>query len=201
MESPVYYERNLPHWLPGGSNLFVTFRLAGSLPAAALARLRAEFTLPSDAATPFDPTENYARQRRYFGCFDALLDRSTTGFFWLREPPIAQVVASALHYFDRKNYELIGYCIMPNHVHLVVSLSEAAPPLMRTLQQLKGYSALQANRLLGLSGQFWQRESYDHIVRGPEEMQRIIAYVVNNPVKAGLVADWQQWPYTYWAPP
>jgi len=87
---------------------------------------------------------------------------------------------------------------MPNHVHAVVSLTKDAPPLADTLQRLKGYTALQANKLLERSGQFWQRETYDHLVRSGEEMARIIAYVVNNPVKAGLVERWEQWPYTYW---
>lgn len=90
---------------------------------------------------------------------------------------------------------------MPNHVHLVVSLAYNAPLLVETLQRIKGYTALQANKLLGRTGQFWQRETYDHIVRSGEEMQRIIAYVLNNPVKAGLVDTWEQWPHTYWAEP
>ena len=49
-------------------------------------------------------------------------------------------------------------------------------------------------------GAFWQHESYDHVVRNEKEFERILAYIVNNPVKAGLVADWQDWPYTYMAP-
>ena len=47
-------------------------------------------------------------------------------------------------------------------------------------------------------GSFWQAESYDHVVRNGE-LERIISYVLENPVKAGLVEDWEQWPYTYLA--
>ncbi|MDU0371694.1 transposase [Hymenobacter endophyticus] len=107
-------------------------------------------------------------------------------------------MAASLHHFHSKAYKLLCYCIMPNHVHVIVSPPENAPSLAETLQRIKGYTALQANKLLGRTGQFWQRETYDHIVRNSEEMQRIIAYVVNNPVKAGLVESWEQWPYTYW---
>ena len=85
---------------------------------------------------------------------------------------------------------------MPNHVHVVVELPEGAPPLAKTLQLLKGYSSRQANQLLGRSGSFWQAESYDHVVR-PGELERIIRYVLENPVKAGLVNDWQKWPYSF----
>ncbi|MDO7845181.1 transposase [Hymenobacter sp. M29] len=100
------------------------------------------------------------------------------------------MVGTALRHYHGNAYTLVCYCLMPNHVHLVVSLPDEAPPLLKTLQHLKGYTAQQANQLLGRTGQFWQRETYDHLIRSPEEMTRIIAYVVNNPVKAGLAANW-----------
>ena len=190
----IHYERNLPHRLPAGSNIFLTFRLADSLPAAQLARLRAQFS--SAAADADEPS--YARQRRYFGRFDDLLDGGHHGPVWLRNPAVAAVVAAALCHYHDKAYTLVCYCLMPNHVHLVVSLPDNAPLLIKTLKHLKGYTAQQANKVLGRTGQFWQRETYDHVVRSPEEMTRIIAYVVNNPVKAGLVASWEEWPHTYW---
>jgi putative transposase len=114
----------------------------------------------------------------------------------LQQPEIAAVVVQSLHHFHGKSYELLSYCLMPNHVHMVVLLPDGAPPLVRTLQRLKGYTALQANKLLGRTGAFWQAESYDHVVRAGE-LERIISYIVDNPVKAGLVDDWQQWPFTY----
>lgn len=55
------------------------------------------------------------------------------------------------------------------------------------LRKLKGTSARQANTVLGLTGQpFWQEESYDRLVRGPEEFKRIENYILQNPVRAGL---------------
>ncbi len=66
------------------------------------------------------------------------------------------------------------------------------------MHMLKGYSAHEANGVLKRQGKFWQAESYDHFVRDGAELERIIYYVVNNPVKAGLVDDWDQWPWTYW---
>ena len=76
---------------------------------------------------------------------------------------------------------------MANHVHLLVRPRVIAS---RFLQTLKGYTAREANRLLGRTGQpFWQAESYDHSVRDDRESDRIKAYIENNPVKAGLVAN------------
>src|SRR6266571_4359632 len=61
--------------------------------------------------------------------------------------------------------------------------------LASIMQSLKGYTAFQSNRLLERKGEFWAHESYDHYVRNAEEWNRIIAYVLNNPVKARYVAD------------
>ncbi|MBU6120329.1 transposase [Hymenobacter siberiensis] len=136
MNVPEYYERNLPH------------RLAGSLPLEVIARLKAE------AAAPPDIPADYAAQRRYFGRFDAFLDQATTGPTWLRVPAIAALVAEALHHRHGTGYELVAYCIMPNHVHAVVALPDDAPPLLRTLQSLKANTAILANRHLQRTGPF-----------------------------------------------
>ncbi|GAA4496277.1 transposase [Hymenobacter ginsengisoli] len=198
MSNLIYYERYLPHRLPPGETIFITFRLAGSLPQEVLVRLQAEAQLAQQRSAP-DVGLRYAEQKRYFGRFDALLDGSTHGPTWLGQPAVAAIVQQAIHYPDRKGYDLRCYCIMPNHVHLVVDLPDDAPPLAKTLQTLKGYSSFQANKLLGLSGAFWQAESYDHVVRSGE-LDRIISYVLENPVKAGLVDEWPKWPYSYLAP-
>ena len=65
------------------------------------------------------------------------------------------------------------------------------------MQSLKGRTARQVNLLLGRSGDFWQHENYDHVVRDEAERQRIVTYILNNPVKANLVEHWQDWPWTY----
>ena len=70
-------------------------------------------------------------------------------------------------------------------------------PLKRIMQSLKRYTARQANKVLERKGAFWQAESYDHVVRDADELVRIVQYVINNPVKAGLVSYWEAWPWTY----
>ena len=195
MADLIYYERNLPHRLPPGEAIFVTFRLAGTLPREILAAMQAEAERLQNSRE-LNPGQLYAEQKRYFGSLDKLLGQAAHGPTWLRQPQIAAVVSQSLQHFDGKGYKLLCYCLMPNHVHLVVALPDEAPPLARTLQRIKGYTALQANKLLARTGAFWQAESYDHVVRNGE-LERIIAYVVENPVKAGLVEDWQQWPHTH----
>lgn len=198
MSNSIYYERYLPHRLPPGETIFITFRLAGSLPQGTLARLQAEAQL-AQQQYEFDTSLRYAEQKRYFGRFDTLLDGADHGPTWLRQPAVAAIVQQAICYPAGKGYDLVCYCIMPNHVHLIVALPDNAPPLVKTLQLLKGYSSFQINKLLGLSGAFWQAESFDHVVR-PGELGRIVSYVLENPVKAGLIDVWQKWPYSYLAP-
>ncbi|RZK33957.1 MAG: hypothetical protein EOO61_14400, partial [Hymenobacter sp.] len=94
MSNRLYYERNLPHRLPPGSDIFLTFRLADSLPAKVLFKLQAQFTSADDEPS----TNTYAQQRRYFGRFDELLDASQHGPTWLQEPAIAEIIAGSLRY-------------------------------------------------------------------------------------------------------
>lgn len=65
------------------------------------------------------------------------------------------------------------------------------------MQSLKGYTAWKCNVALERTGAFWQHESYDHVFRDEGEFGRVIRYVLDNPVKAGLVEQWQNWDWNY----
>jgi len=121
-----------------------------------------------------------------FVWLDRYLDTIRTGPQYLRMESVAQTVADALRRgVDIRHYDLHAWCIMPNHVHVLLTPCIAAS---RLLQLLKGVTAREANKLLGRTGEpFWQAESYDHWVRNETEFDRIAAYIENNPVKAGLV--------------
>ena len=122
----LYYERHLPHRLPPGEIIFVTFRLARTLPLQVIGQLQEEMNLLRQRPNLL-PAERYAAQKRYFGRFDHLLAQAGHGPTWLRLPQVAEVVAQSLHYFHGTHYDLLSYCLMPNHVHAVVRL----PPRRR----------------------------------------------------------------------
>ena len=157
-------------------------------------------------------------RRQWFRKFENIMDAAESGPVWLKDDRIANEVADSLHYRDGKVYCLDAYCIMANHVHvvftpLIIQSSRADVvnsaenttqtealcynPLSSIMQSLKGYTAYKANRLLGRSGAFWQPESYNHVVRDLNEWRRIVTYVLNNPVKAGLVDTWEKWQWNY----
>jgi REP element-mobilizing transposase RayT len=115
---------------------------------------------------------------------DRLLDEERAGPVYLRIPAVANVVITWIHKGTPANYLLHRWVVMPNHVHLL--LTPKIPPSI-ALRRLKGGSAREANQLLGLTGKpFWQDESYDHLVRGEKEFERIENYILQNPVRAVL---------------
>jgi REP element-mobilizing transposase RayT len=169
----VFYERHLPHWHPEGKDLFFTWRLEGSLP-------RNRYVPPEGLTSG-----------QAFVWIDRLLDRALTGPTWLTQPEVAKIVADSLHYGQDtlNHYTLHAYVIMANHVHLLISPKVAASKIT---QSLKGFTAHEANRVLSRTGRFWQAESYDHWVRDRREFDKIVAYIENNPVKAGLASAPEQ---------
>ncbi|GAB3525355.1 hypothetical protein GCM10027442_54710 [Emticicia fontis] len=85
---------------------------------------------------------------------------------------------------------------MSNHVHLLFWLNEDRA-LYGVMHSLKRYIANKANQLLDREGAFWARESYDRAVRNNQELKRIIHYILMNPVKAGVVKNWEDYPWTF----
>ena len=214
-QETVFYRRNLPHIHPQNGIFFITFRLAGSLPDHIMQQLKNEReiqikTLEQKLSPKELATKTYKIDKRNFAKFDEWLDNSSEGPQWLLNQDIAQIVANKIHQFDGRRFRLIAYCIMSNHVHLLIDMTDFDNhmasnvrgktkdyPLADILRLLKGSTARQCNFKLEQSGAFWHSESYDHYVRDEEELAKIVEYVLNNPVKARLVEDWQEWRFNY----
>lgn len=139
----------------------------------------------------------YAEQKRLFAATDDFLDMNLNEPYWLREKEVAEMVDKAILFYDQRHYDLHAFCIMPNHVHMMMTLLPDAPVLFKVMQNLKRYTAVHANKLLKRAGMFWEEESYEHIVRDEREFWNILNYILRNPVKAGFVQKWQEWPFTF----
>jgi REP element-mobilizing transposase RayT len=202
----TFYRRNLPHIQPEGATLFITSRLAGSLPAVVLEELHREkeamecelgkITNNKERAEKAD-----VKSRRFFDIWDDALDKFRTDANFLAEPRVADLIAESLHYRDGKVYDLLAFTILPNHQHLVFMPLEEGNgkyySLSKIMHSLKRHTAREANLILGREGEFWQHENYDRYIRDEAELERIVKYVLYNPVKAGLVDDWRKWKWTY----
>jgi REP element-mobilizing transposase RayT len=127
---------------------------------------------------------------------DAKLDKADYGPRWLEEEAVAGCVVQAIGRGETalRQYIVHAFVVMPNHVHLLI---EPRIPLARIMNGLKGVSARDANRILARTGKhFWQDESFDHWVRDTAEFQRIRDYIIQNPVRAGLVGRPEEWPWS-----
>ncbi|MCB9275444.1 MAG: hypothetical protein H6564_15475 [Lewinellaceae bacterium] len=211
----TYYRLSLPHLQPTCAPFFVTFRLHGSIPRIKLFQLRQEFeesVARIRAEGSSIQNELIAgEQERCFIEYDKLLHTIQSGPHYLRQPEIAQMVKKELHRFDGVLYDLICYCVMSNHVHILIDtaiqITEDASqcefenmdfePLQNIMKRIKGPTAVYANRMLKRSGKFWQRESYDRYVRNEIEARNTVAYILDNPVKAKLTDDWRKYPHSY----
>jgi len=196
-----YYRRKLPHFQPVEAVLFITFRLAGSLPSYVIDKLEQDKNRIEKMLEKVDGAEQhkelrYEQQKKWFAKYDNYLDDAKYGPKWLEDKRIAGMVCDSLIYRDNKVYRLDAFSIMPNHVHLVfkplVGQDDILPfSIAKILHSLKRYTAIGANKIIGREGQFWQHESYDHVIRDDDEMNGVVQYVLNNPVKAGLVDYWK----------
>lgn len=182
-----YYRNQLPHFDPKDRPYFITYRLAGSISKSESRRL---FELHRLAGSG-------EGDRQFFASFDSILDRN--GPYYLRQPEIRDIVGSSLRKMDElKKIRLLAYSIMPNHVHAVFEHLEADRPLYRLLQDHKSETARLANKALGSTGRFWAKESYDRVIRDGKQ-GHAIEYTLFNPVSAGFVKDWREWPGTFLA--
>ncbi len=210
----TFYKGNLPHWQPPGATFFITWRLCDSLPRSALEQIEATRQLLEREVARAVETDEERKIRHFkklFALYDGLLDKAEGGRPWLKDEKIAAVVENALLRRYANLYTLWAYVVMPNHVHVflrpkLIARTEVRAtdndwqeyaPLKKITQYLKGNSAREANNILGRTGQsFWQEESYDHWARDEDEFYRIIAYIENNPVKAGLAPLPEGWPWS-----
>ena len=172
----------IPHWEVDGGTYSVTFRELDSLPRHVRLRLDAErLAIRKSISGDRMPTviENTQIRRLCELSLDGELDRA---YGRCRIGQLAQVVASALTHFDRDRYELFAWSVMPNHVHVVFTAHE---PLQKTLHSWKSFIAHQAD------GPLFEREYFDRLIRDERDLEASIAYVRNNPSKAGM----HNWPW------
>ena len=96
----------------------------------------------------------------------------------------------------KKEIRLFCYCVMPDHLHILLSLNDNYPKrLQEWVSAFKRYTSKTTCDLCGIKP-LWQKNFYDHVVRKEESLIEIAEYIVNNPVRKGMVELWEQYPYS-----
>ena len=187
-ETPAYHCRKyLPH-IENQPLQFITFRLYDSLPKEVIERFKAY----KDALTHEESDKE--QQRQLLILLDKYED-SGYGQCFLRDERIAQIVQEALLRSHGEQYELVQWCIMPNHVHVLIRVMPDIS-LSTILHGWRSFTSHEANKLLGRRGQFWMHEYFDRYIRDTDHFNKTVNYIRNNPVKAGLTTDPDLWRWT-----
>ncbi len=207
-----YFHGCLPHFDSTQVIQFITFRLADSLPQERLRQIEEELaSLPESEQDP-------ERRKKMEHWLDAGM-----GCCALKHPEVAKVVQDAFLKFDGERYKLIAWCIMPNHVHVLIQPKIQLGKIVQSRKSYTGRWAIERNKALGLGipsdevdregprddasveleldtprapGRFWMRDYWDRFVRNEEHFYNVVKYIHENPVKAGLCNAPEEWQWS-----
>jgi putative transposase len=87
-----------------------------------------------------------------------------------------------------------AYILMPDHFHACVAIDDRRLTISAWMKSLKN-TCSHVFRKAGLASPHWKKGFFDHILRSGESYSEKWKYVRENPVRAGLVRDWNEWPY------
>ena len=196
---------NLPHWYQPGVTYFVTFRTDDSIPVQLASQWRRrrdtwlrKYGIDSRRQCWKDDLGRLSRddQRKFHETFSRdFLDYLDRGYgeCVLKDRELSSIVADSLLHFDGDRYLMGDFVVMPNHVHLLVCL-QGDTEIEAQCTSWKKFTAREINRHMGQKGRFWQEESFDHLVRSPEQFEAIQRYIAANPRSAGL----REGEFHYW---
>ena len=166
----------LPHFDAPGTQQFLTWRLADSLPASRRGEWEHLLRIKDERDKQVQ--------------LEAYLDKGR-GSCVLRRADVAEELERTFLFDDVRRCRLLAWVIMPNHVHLLVEMWQT--PLSKLLHSWKILTSKRANALLNRSGQLWQDDYRDRYMRDEEHYRKTVRYIEHNPVKAGLVKSPEQW--------
>ncbi len=176
---------HLPHWQQDSVFVFVTWRLADSVPFGVMALWRKEQdSWLSDHPKPWDEATELEYHKKFSSQLEEWMDQGM-GNCTLNNPDHARIVADSLLFFDGERYFIDTFVVMPNHVHVLIRLQNEFP-LENVIQSWKQFSARLINQLSDKSGSFWHKRYWDRLVRSEEHFWKIRRYILKNPEKAKL---------------
>jgi type I restriction enzyme R subunit len=176
---------HLPHWQQDSVFVFVTWRLADSVPLGVMTRWRDDRdSWISAHPKPWDEVTELEYHRIFSTQLEDWMDQGM-GSCTLSNPDYARIVADSLLFFDGDRYFIDSFVVMPNHVHVLMRL-QTGFSLEKVVQSWKQFSARQINQRQEKSGSFWHKRYWDRLVRSEDHFWKIRRYILRNPEKAKL---------------
>lgn len=122
----------------------------------------------------------------------------------MNDPQVARIITGAFQYFAGQRYEFHAFCVMPNHVHLLIrALLKSYDEyyhMADIVQSLKSFTSRKINNHLGRKGQVWDHFYFDRVVSDLSSYENVVQYIMINPVKAKLVRNIEDWKYSFFDP-
>lgn len=191
------------------------YRLHNSIPAVQLSQLRETYREQLEELARLYSKKDlqdkhlrqaYQRERDILDAgfqqsIDEELDRIRQGPTYLKEPQLQKVIIDSWLSMERMGLVLVyAVCVMPNHVHALVSHAEpeGCSPLAPLMEKHKRFTGTRINKYLGIQGQrVWDSSVFDRDVR-PGRFDTVFWYILKNPVKAGFCQNFEEWTGSYW---
>lgn len=185
IEIPYSHSRGYHPHIECKQYQFITFRLADSFPTSQIADWKREMEI-----TPETPQNNekMAKLRKLIDKYED----AGYGDCILKDDSIASIMKDALFAHNGIDYNIVRWCIMPNHVHVLIEVMEGKM-LTTIVKTWRSYTAHKFNEILGRKGGVWMKDYFDRFIRDDAHFRDVVAYIDNNPVKAGLVRESYEW--------
>ena len=205
----------LPHRDCYGLLQSITIRLADSLPQEKLRELDVEMEktkrdaelglrVPGKKEAELGlraPRVHVTREVQRRKRIEAWLDAGM-GCCALGHPLMASVMQDTLLRFDEEKYLLLAWCIMPNHLHVLIEPKVSLSTIVQSWKSYTGRWAMKHVAELGLRAprvhapRVWMPDYWDRFIRDEKHLHSVIDYIHNNPVKAGLCHKKTDWPWS-----
>lgn len=182
--SGVHSRGYLPHVDYPGLVQSIVFRLHDSVPRTVIELWQREL----------ECNNQLLERRKWIERLERYLNQGI-GKCWLAIPSVARLVEATLLHFNNNRYDILAWCIMPNHVHVLMCPRDGQS-VSSILHSWKSYTAHAANKQLGRRGPFWFCDYFDEFMKSPGQLEATIRYIELNPVTAKLVNSVEDWPYS-----
>jgi REP element-mobilizing transposase RayT len=205
MIKPVeQHRRYLPHYQEEERCYSITWRREGSLPKQVQEMIRQMKALSESLASTQEDDQRVKialEYRNKLEDYDLQLGAHHDNGIQLTEPIVAEIIGTAFRFYDGKDYRLITYCIMPNHIHLLIKPMQdqdgSYAHVSEIVRKLKSYSSRQILKQHPGERHLWRADYFDRFIRGENDYWHTVEYILNNPVKAKMAKKWQDWPFSY----